>query len=59
MIEIGDKNEKFKNRDEWNYCHHFPILPLLGDNHRLLLLHTDKRFILIEETSDLINEFAI
>ena len=45
MIEIGNKNKKIKNKDKWNYCHHMPILPLLGDNHRLPLLHMDKRFI--------------
>ena len=39
MIEIGKKNEIIKNKDRWNYCHRFPILPLLGDNNRLPLLH--------------------
>ena len=58
MIEIGNKNEKFK-RDKWNYFHHFLIFPLLGANHRLLLLHMDKSFIRLEETSDRINNFEI
>ena len=57
IIEIGNKNEKIKNRDKWNYCHDFPILTLLGDNHRLPLIHMAKCFIWLEEKSDCINEF--
>ena len=59
MIEIGNENEKNKYNDKWNYCHHMPILPLLGDNHRLPLLHMNKRFIYLEETKECINEFDI
>ena len=44
-IEVGDENEKIKNKDRWNYFHRMPILPLLGANHRLPLLHMTKRFI--------------
>ena len=36
-----------------------PMLPLLGDNHRLPLLHKAKRFIWIEEKYERINEFEI
>ena len=36
-----------------------PMFPLLGDNHRLLLLHMVKRFIWIEETGERINKFDI
>ena len=36
-----------------------PMLPLVGNNHRLLLLHMAKRFIWIEETGKLINYFDI
>ena len=50
---------KIKNKDKWNYCHHRPILPLLGANHRLPLLHKDKSFIWLEETEEHINEFEI
>ena len=50
MIDIGNKNEKIRNKDKWNYYHHFPILPLMGDNHRLTLLNMAKSFICIEET---------
>ena len=35
------------------------MLPLLGDNHRLPLLHTAKHFIWIEEKNQCINEFEI
>ena len=59
MIEIENKNEKNKNKDRWDYCHHFPILPSLGANHCLPLLHMAKFFIWINETSERINEFAI
>ena len=34
-----------------------PMLPLLMANHCQPLLHMDKRFIWIEETGELINEF--
>ena len=47
MLKIGNKKEKTKGR--WNYCHHMPILTLLGDNHHLPSLHTAKRFICLEE----------
>ena len=59
MISAGNKKRKIKNRDRWNYCHYMPMLPLLGGNHRLLLLHKAKRFIWIEETGKHINEFDI
>ena len=59
MIEIGNKNGKIKNKDKCNYCHHFPIFPLLGSNCRLPLLHMDKRFICSEERKKPINEFDI
>ena len=36
-----------------------PMLPLLGDNHRLPLLHMDKRFNWLEEIGERINEFKI
>ena len=37
MIAVRNENKKSKNKDRWNYCHHMPILPLLGTNHRLPL----------------------
>ena len=36
-----------------------PVLPLLGDNHCLPLLHTAKRFIWLEETCERIINFEI
>ena len=36
-----------------------PMLPLLGDNHRLPLLYMDKPFIWLEETGERINEFEV
>ena len=36
-----------------------PMMPLLGDNHRLLLLQMSKHFIGIQETGEFINEFDI
>ena len=59
MIETGNKNEKIKNKDKWNDCHHFLIFPLLGANHRLPLLHMDKISIWIEENMERINQFDI
>ena len=58
MIVVG--NEKInKNKDIWNYCHRIPMLPLLGDNHLLPLLHMPKHFIWFEEAKKLINKFDI
>ena len=48
MTEVGNKN-KIKNKYRWNYCHHIPMLSLLGANHRLPLFHMAKRCILINE----------
>ena len=59
MIAVGKENKKIKNKDRWNCCHHMPMLPLLGDNHPLSLLHMARRFIWINETKKLINEFEI
>ena len=48
MITVGDENGKIKNKDRWKYSHHMHMLPLLGANHRLQLLHMNTRFIWIE-----------
>ena len=37
--------EKYINKDNWNYCHYFPIFPLLGVNNHLPLFHMYKIFI--------------
>ena len=39
-----EKIIKSNNQDKWNYCHHYPILPLLGVNHCLPPLHTSSNF---------------
>ena len=59
MIELGNKNEKIKNKDRCNYCHQFPILTFLGDNHHLTLLYIAKTILYLHETSKRIDEFAI
>ena len=43
IIEIENENEKIKNKDKWNYCHHMPIFPFLGANNCLPLLYITKR----------------
>ena len=50
MLAFGNEKGKRKKKDRWRYFHHMPILPLLGNNHRLPLLHMNKRFIGLEET---------
>ena len=45
MIEFGKENKCFYNQDKWNYCHHFPILQLLGVNNNLPLLNMYKKFV--------------
>ena len=55
MIEIGNENEKIKNKDKWNYCHRMHILLFLGADNCLLVLHMAKLFIWIEETKESIN----
>ena len=57
MIEVDNKNERIRNKDIWNSCNHMPMFPLLGANHRLLLLNMKKRFIWIKETGERIDEF--
>ena len=59
MKEVEKENKKIKNRDGWNYFHHMPILPLLGDNNHLPLFHMAKRFIWLAETGGHIIEFYI
>ena len=59
MIVVGNENQKNKNKDRWNCCHHMPMLPLLGGNHRLPLLHMAKRFIWINEENKCNNEFTV
>ena len=58
-MSVGNENKKHKNRDRWNYCRHIIMLPLLGDNHCLSLLHMDKHFVWISKTKKRINEFDI
>ena len=55
MLEV-DNYKKTKNKDIWNYCHHMPMLLLLGANHCLPLIHMAKHFISINETKQRINE---
>ena len=59
MIAVGNENKTIKVRNRCNYCHNMPILLLLGANHRLPLLHMDKRFIWLNETKQRINKFTI
>ena len=59
MIEVGNENKKNNNKYRWNYCHHMPMLSLLGTNHRLPLFYMAKLFICLNETKQLINEFNI
>ena len=58
IISVGNK-KKIKNKDRWNYCHHMPMLSLLGANHTLPLFHMAKLFIWINETKQRINGFTI
>ena len=59
MILFDNESKKIKNRDRRNYFHHTPMLILLGDNHCLMLLHMDKRFIWIAVTGEHMNDFDI
>ena len=59
MIAVGNENKKIKIKDKRNYCHHMPMVSLLGANHRLPLFHMAKCFIWINETKQRINEFTI
>ena len=52
---IAAWKEKKEEKDIWNYCHHIPMLPLLGTNHRLPLLHMAKHFIWLNETKKHMN----
>ena len=59
MIAVGNENKKIKNKERWNYCHHMPMLLLLGANHRLSLFHMTKHFICINEVKQRIDQFMI
>ena len=59
MISVGNENKKIRNEDRCNYCHHMPMLPVVGANHRLPLLNMAKTFICLNETKKRINEFAV
>ena len=59
MIKFGIDNKKLINKYKCNYCHHFPILSLLGINNHLPLLHISKRFVYLHHIEERINEFAI
>ena len=54
-----EKRIKINKLVKCNRCHHFPILPLLGVNHRLPILNMYKNFVYINNTEDLNNEFVI
>ena len=58
MIAVGTR-KKIKNKDISNYCHHMPMIPLLGANHCLPSFHMAERLIWINETKKRINEFTI
>ena len=51
--------KKFKKKDRWNHCHHFPILALLEANYHPHLLHKDKSFLWVSEKDEHIKDFAI
>ena len=59
MIAVGNESKKIKNKYRWNYCHHMPMLLLLGGNHCLPLFHMAKRFIWLIEAKTRINDFKI
>ena len=43
MIAVGNENKKIKRIYRWDYFHLMPMLPLLGANRHLPLLHMAKR----------------
>ena len=59
MTSVGKENKTINNRDRQDYYHHMPMLPLLGANHRLMLLYVAKCFIWIEETGGHVYQFDI
>ena len=59
MISVGNRNKKNKNKDRWNYCHHMPMLQLLGANNRLPLFHMAEHFIQMNVSKQRMNDFTI
>ena len=55
MIAVGNKTDKNKSKDRWNYFHRMTMLPFLVANHCIPLLHMDKRFIWMEKKGKLNN----
>ena len=54
-----EKRIKINNQDKWNYCNNFPLLLVLGVNHRLTLLHVSNKIIYFNDTEEHINELTI
>ena len=59
MIEFGKGNRKTPRKDKWEYYDVVPLFPLLGANHRLLLLHMSNTYVYMSTTEKFINQFAI
>ena len=59
MIEFEKENGKTPKRDKQEYCDVIQLLPLLGVNHCLTLLHISPKNVYINTSEKLINPFAI
>ena len=50
---------KIPTKYKWGNCDVVPLLPLLGVNHRLPILHMSKTFFYINSAGKLIKNFTI
>ena len=48
-----------KNKYGWNYCHRFKILPLLGGDHCLPILHTAKKIFMLMKNMNILIIFQL
>ena len=59
MIESEKDNKKVQAKDKWEIIAIIPLIPIVGVNHRLPILHTSKRMVHCYTTVKNINQFAI
>ena len=56
---IGKRKEKNPGKDKWELPSVIPLIPIVGVNHRLAILHLSKRMVHNYTTEKTIHQFTI
>ena len=56
---IGKRKQKITEKDEWELTAGIPLMPIVGVNHCLRILHLFKILVHIYTTENTINQFSI